>query len=87
MGQPPRKCAVMGMLKMSPTVPPGVPSILSASRRVASLPLGIHDGLGSPCPCLLETYRNGPRRLTKVCSELSRFCMTSTITVRWLQRR
>ena len=77
----------MGMLKMSPTVPPGVPSILSARRRVASLPLGIQVGLGSPWPWRLETYLNGPKRLTKVCSELSRFCMTSTITVRWLQRR
>ncbi|SKY47602.1 Uncharacterised protein [Mycobacteroides abscessus subsp. abscessus] len=44
------------MFITSPQVPPASPpGRMSAMRRVASLPLGIHVGFGSPCPCLLVT--------------------------------
>ena len=75
------------MFAISPQVPPARPPMFSAIRLVASFPAGIQVGLGSPWPCLLVTYRNGPRRLTEVSSELSRFCMTRAITDRWLHRR
>ena len=88
MGAPPRKCAVSGMLNISPQVPPATPSIFLAIRRVTSLPTGIHVGLGSPWPCLLVS-RRVPHlvRLVNVVMELSRFCMTRAIMVRSLQRR
>ena len=74
-------CAVIGMLASSPTDPPAIPSIRSASRRVTSLPAGIHDGFGSPCPCRdTSRSRNRPFRRESV-SELSSDCMTSTMIV------
>ena len=68
------KCAVIGTLNGSPIVPPGVPFMILAIRRATSLPTGIHDGFGSPCPCLLE-YQRRPSfpRLVNVVIELSRF--------------
>ncbi|CKU10920.1 Uncharacterised protein [Mycobacterium tuberculosis] len=76
------------MLNSSPQVPPATPSILAAMRRVTWLPIGIHVGFGSPCPCLLE-YQRIPSfpRLVNVVIELSRCCMTSAITVRSLHCR
>src|SRR5246127_3390246 len=84
---PPRKWAVSGILNSSPQVPPATPSTLAAIRRVTWLPIGIHDGFGSPCPCLLE-YQRTPSlpRLVNVVIELSRCCLTSAITVRSLHR-
>ena len=46
MAQPPMKWAVSGMLNGSPMEPPGVPPMISAIRRTASLAIGIHVGFG-----------------------------------------
>ncbi len=93
MGQPPRKCAVIGMLARSPSVPPATPPISSASSWAARWPDGIHVGFGSPWPCLLVSrrWRAGTgtpsrRGASEVVSELSAACITSAMTVRSLHR-
>ena len=51
------------------------------------MPTGIHDGFGSPWPCLLSISRKPSLVLRlKVVIELSRCCMTRAIIVRSLQR-
>src|SRR5664279_4981109 len=80
MAQPPMKWAVIGMLAISPMVPPGEPPMTRDSRRTASLPTGIQVGFGSPWP-LLEDSRCPNSRLVLrwVLIELSRDCITSAM--------
>ena len=60
MTAPPRRCAVIGMLKTSFQPPAGKPPMRLATRRTASWPIGIQVGFGSPWPCLEVSRR--PKR-------------------------
>ena len=44
-------------------------------------PIGIHAGLGSPCPCFEVNRRPNRPRLVKHVIELSRVCITSVTIV------
>ena len=87
--QPPRKCAVIGMLNSSPTVPPGKPS-MSLGEPADGLVAGRDPGRVGRAVALPggETGARPSRlRLVNVVSELSRDCMTSAMMVRSDQRR
>jgi hypothetical protein len=94
MGQPPRKCAVMGTSSTSATVPPGrartpeTSCTRTASCRTAVWARGIHDGFASPCPGV-EVSRPDPSspRRHDVVNEPSRVCITRATTVRRLHER
>ena len=78
MGQPPMMWAVVGTSRVASKIDPNAaPPITSAAWLATSPAAGIHDGLGSPCPCsVVRCDPNGPFT-RRVVSELSRLCMTS----------
>ena len=68
-------------------MPPGVPPMLSASRRAAWLATGIQDGLGSPLPWVEVSFRRPSQlRRSRTVIELSSDCITSRMMVRSDQR-
>ena len=83
MTQPPRKCAVIGISAISPTLFSGKPPILAAMRRIVSLATGIQVGLGAPCPGLeVSLIRPSLVRFGYTVIELSSVCMVSPMTAR-----
>ncbi len=83
MAQPPMKCAVSGVLKGSPTAPPGMPPMMpamSAHRLVGHRDPG---RVGLAVALLAGHSRPVSRtRLVNVVIELSTVCITSAMTVR-----
>ncbi|MEU1183637.1 hypothetical protein ABZ464_39600 [Streptomyces sp. NPDC005820] len=61
--EPPKKCAVIGLLKISPHVPAAMPPMCPAARRLAECPAGMNVGFCAPCPCFEVNLRppNSPR--------------------------